>query len=162
MNTNLRIGIVAATVVIAGALLAIKQIDRRHAANGPGADRSPLADPPGSGGVSVTSPPAPASRTAAVENKPLPRLLDLGANKCIPCKMMMPILADLQKEYAGRLEVVFVDILELPDMAKAYSVEVIPTQIFYDAEGNELFRHTGFFAKDDILAKWKELGVNLK
>jgi thioredoxin 1 len=38
---------------------------------------------------------------------------------------------------------------------------VIPTQIFYDAAGRELFRHEGFFGKDDILAKWKELGVSL-
>jgi thioredoxin 1 len=39
---------------------------------------------------------------------------------------------------------------------------VIPTQIFYDADGRDLFRHVGFFAKEDILAKWKELGVELK
>jgi thioredoxin 1 len=44
---------------------------------------------------------------------------------------------------------------------KEYGVEMIPTLIFYDANGKELFRHTGIFAKDDILAKWKELGVNL-
>ena len=49
-----------------------------------------------------------------------------------------------------------------PDAGKQYGIEVIPTQIFYDATGKELFRHIGFFAKEDILAKWKELGVELK
>jgi thioredoxin 1 len=92
----------------------------------------------------------------------LPRLLDLGAGKCIPCKMMAPILEELKKEYAGRMEVVFIDVWQNPDAGKQYGIEVIPTQIFYDAEGKELFRHVGFFSKADILGKWKELGVDIR
>lgn len=91
----------------------------------------------------------------------LPRLVDLGATKCIPCKMMAPILEDLRKTYAGKLEVVFIDVWEKPEEAKPYDINMIPTQIFYDASGKECFRHEGFFAKEDILAKWKELGVDL-
>jgi thioredoxin 1 len=91
----------------------------------------------------------------------LPRLVDLGAGKCIPCKKMAPILEELKKEYAGRMEVEFIDVWKNPDAGKAYGVEMIPTQIFYDATGMELDRHTGFFGKEDILAKWKELGVEL-
>ena len=102
----------------------------------------------------------PASAGPAATAK-LPKLLDLGAGKCIPCKMMAPILEELKKEYAGRMEVVFIDVWEKPEAAKPYGIETIPTQIFFDAEGKELFRHVGFFAKDDILAKWKEVAVNL-
>ncbi|MEI7940125.1 MAG: thioredoxin family protein [Verrucomicrobiota bacterium] len=102
----------------------------------------------------------PASAGPAATAK-LPKLLDLGAGKCIPCKMMAPILEELKQEYAGRMEVVFIDVWEKPEAAKPYGIETIPTQIFFDAEGKELFRHVGFFAKDDILAKWKELAVNL-
>jgi thioredoxin 1 len=91
----------------------------------------------------------------------LPRLVDLAAGKCIPCKMMAPILEELKKEYAGRMNVEFIDVWENPDAGKPYSIEIIPTQIFFNAEGKELFRHVGFFAKEDILAKWKELGVDL-
>ena len=91
----------------------------------------------------------------------LPRLVDLGAGKCIPCKKMAPILEDLKKEYAGRMEVEFIDVWKNPDAGKAYGIEMIPTQIFYDASGKELARHVGFFGKEDILAKWKELGVEL-
>jgi thioredoxin 1 len=91
----------------------------------------------------------------------VPRLVDLGAGKCIPCKKMAPILEELKKEYAGRMEVEFIDVWKNPDAGKAYGVEMIPTQIFYDASGKELERHTGFFGKEDILAKWKELGVEL-
>jgi thiol-disulfide isomerase/thioredoxin len=96
------------------------------------------------------------------EKKPLPKLLDLGAGKCIPCKMMVPVLDGLKKGYAGKLEVEFIDVWLNPDAGKQFGIEVIPTQIFYDPTGKELFRHIGFFSGEDILAKWKELGVELK
>ena len=92
----------------------------------------------------------------------LPRLVDLGASSCIPCKMMAPILEDIKQEYAGRLKVVFIDVWENPGAGKEYRIRIIPTQIFYDASDKEMFRHEGFMSKEDILAKWKDLGVNLE
>lgn len=92
----------------------------------------------------------------------LPRMVDLGASKCIPCKMMAPILEELEKEYKGKMDVVFIDVWKNPDEGSKYKVRVIPTQIFYSPEGKELFRHEGFYSKEDILAKWKELGYQLK
>jgi thioredoxin 1 len=83
--------------------------------------------------------------------KPLPRLVDLGAGKCIPCKAMAPILEELRSEYAGVFEVVFVDVWENPDAAKPYNINLIPTQVFFDAEGKELWRHEGFLGKADIV-----------
>jgi thioredoxin 1 len=99
--------------------------------------------------------------TAVAVNAKLPRLLDLGADKCVPCKLMAPILEALKKDYAGRMHVEFIDVWKNTEAAKQYGVEAIPTQIFYSAEGKELFRHVGFFGRDDILGKWKELGVDL-
>ncbi len=92
----------------------------------------------------------------------LPRLVDLGADKCIPCKLMAPVLAELTQEYPGQLEVVFIDVWKNEGEGAPYGIRIIPTQIFYDAKGKELFRHEGFFSKQAILAKWKELGVELK
>lgn len=92
----------------------------------------------------------------------LPRLVDLGAGKCIPCIKMAPILEELKEEYAGSLEVVFIDVWQDPSAGRKYGIESIPTQIFYDSSGKELFRHEGFFAKEDILAKWKELAVDIR
>ncbi len=92
-------------------------------------------------------------------NKALPRLVDLGADKCIPCKMMAPILEELKKEYAGRLEVEFIDVWKNPDEAKKYKINIIPTQIFYDAKGKETFRHSGFFSDIDIVTKLSEMGI---
>jgi thioredoxin 1 len=90
-----------------------------------------------------------------------PRLLDLGATQCIPCKMMAPVLDELKEEYAGRLDVEFLDVWQYPNVASEYGIESIPVQIFFDATGKEVYRHQGFFAKEDILKKWKELGVDL-
>ena len=92
----------------------------------------------------------------------LPRLIDLGAGKCIPCKMMAPILEELKNEYKDKLQVILIDVWENPDGAKKYKINIIPTQIFYDAGGKELFRHEGFFSKEDILGKWKEFGINFE
>lgn len=103
-----------------------------------------------------------AASTNATVKSTLPRLVDLGADKCIPCKMMAPILKELKTEFEGQLEVEFIDVWKKPDAGKPYKINLIPTQIFYDASGKELFRHEGFFSKEDILAKWKEFGVSLK
>jgi len=89
----------------------------------------------------------------------LPRLVDLGSAKCAQCKMMAPILDDLREEYAGRFDVLFIDVWKTEGAAKQYRVDVIPTQIFFAADGEELFRHVGFYSGQEILAKWGELGV---
>jgi len=112
-------------------------------------------------GDSATRPTPEASTNAPAKAK-LPRLVDLGADKCIPCKKMAPILKELKTDCAGQLEVEFIDVWKNPDAAKPYKILLIPTQIFYDAAGKEVFRHEGFYGKEDILAKWTELGVKLK
>jgi thiol-disulfide isomerase/thioredoxin len=98
----------------------------------------------------------------AAEPSKVPKLVDLGADKCIPCKAMAPILKDFKTEYAGRMDVEFIDVWKNPDAGKAHKIKLIPTQIFFDASGKERFRHEGFYGKEDILGKWKELGVDLK
>ena len=111
-----------------------------------------------------SSPGTDADKSAAQVSQPaagLPRLVDLGSVSCIPCKMMAPILEELKKEYAGRLQVEFIDVMASPDAGTPYKISLIPTQVFFDASGKERFRHEGFFSKEDILAKWKELGVDL-
>jgi len=122
----------------------------------------PKSSPEDPAGITGLATAADSATTAVpVASAKLPRLLDLGAGKCIPCKLMAPILEELRKEYAGRMDVVFIDGWGNPDEGKKYGIEMIPTPIFYDAEGKELFRHVGFYGKEDILAKWKELGVDV-
>ncbi|MCX6354125.1 MAG: thioredoxin family protein [Candidatus Aureabacteria bacterium] len=92
----------------------------------------------------------------------IPALIDLGRTFCIPCKLMAPILEEMKKEYEGRLYVEFIDVGDNPEAGRKYRINMIPTQIFLDASGKELYRHVGFFAKEDILKKWKELGIEFK
>ena len=92
----------------------------------------------------------------------LPKLVDLGAGKCIPCKKMKPILDEFMKDYSDQFETVFIDVWENRKEGERYKIRMIPTQIFYDASGKELARHEGFMAKKDILAKWKKLGIIVK
>ena len=143
---------IALAVAVVGVLIA-KNAGKKPVDASPTVGDTPTA-------VEASAVPTTASEPAA-QGKALPRLVDLGAHSCIPCKMMAPILEDLRKTYAGRMDVVFIDVWQNPDAGKKYGINVIPTQIFYDAAGKELFRHEGFFGKDDILAKWKELGVSL-
>ena len=110
---------------------------------------------------SPTHSPAVNNAAGKQSSKALPRLVDVGG-KCLPCKMMKPILQELKTEYAGQLRVDLFDALGDPDVATKYGAQTFPTQIFFDASGKELFRHEGPLSKEDILAKWKELGVELK
>ena len=101
----------------------------------------------------------PATPVEAAPTAALPRLVDLGATKCMQCKMMAPVLEDLKTTYAGQMQVDFIDVWDHPESGEQYGIRMIPTQILYDAQGKELFRHEGFFPKEDILAKWKEFGM---
>lgn len=93
---------------------------------------------------------------------PLPgmvTMVDLGAKKCIPCKMMAPILLELEKDYKNRAAIVFIDVWENRQAAGQFGIDVIPTQIFYNAEGKEMLRHKGFMDRDAIVAELTRLGV---
>ena len=101
------------------------------------------------------------AKNVSAPTKPAPaaKLVDLGSKSCIPCKQMAPILDELKKQDPANLSVVFYDVYEQRDLAQPYKVRVIPTQVFFDRDGKEFFRHEGFMPKADILAKFKEKGV---
>ncbi|MBU2548045.1 MAG: thioredoxin family protein [Proteobacteria bacterium] len=121
----------------------------------------PSQDPPAS--------PARSGRTDALPNqtvlppevpvKGLVTMVDLGADKCVPCKMMAPVLIELEKEFRGRAAIVFLDVWKDRTPAKRFGIKAIPTQIFFDASGREVYRHVGFMDKDAIAAQLKEMGI---
>ena len=139
MNKAMKILIVAALVTVVAVIIGLKEINKQV--------------------IPATTEMQGAQAT--IEHN-MPRLVDLGAGKCIPCKMMAPVLEEIKEEYKGKLEVVFIDVWENPDQSEQYNIKMIPTQIFYDAAGKEIFRHEGFYSKEDILGKYKELGIDLQ
>lgn len=86
-------------------------------------------------------------------------LADLGTDKCNPCKMMAPILAELNKEYTSRASIIFIDVWEHRRQAMRFAVRAIPTRIFHDATGQEALRHVGSMDKKSIVATFAKLGV---
>ena len=143
MSKASRLIIVALVVAVAVSALFLRQVTRSE--QGPGDNQTTLS---GKAGVS--------------HDARLPRLLDLGSDQCIPCKMMAPILEELKEEYGSVFEVEVIDVRKNREVGMDYAIRVIPTQIFFDASGKEVFRNQGFMSKEDILRKWLELGVDLE
>ena len=101
--------------------------------------------------------------TAASPPVPVPdtvTMVDLGATSCIPCKMMAPIIEELEAEYRGKAAIIFIDVWKNPDEGKKFKVSMIPTQIFFDRAGNEVYRHSGFLDKNTIMAQLAKMGVS--
>lgn len=87
--------------------------------------------------------------------------IELGSVNCIPCRMMQPIMQQIEKEYEGKVKVIFYDVWTESGRPYAayYRIRVIPTQIFLDKDGKEYFRHEGYFPKEDLV---KILEMKLK
>lgn len=110
----------------------------------------------------LTSAPAMADESGEAAVLPAPgmvTMVDIGADRCIPCKLMAPIIEEVREEYQGRAVIAFVDVWKYPERAKPFGVRVIPTQIFYDAQGREALRHEGFMEKEKIVKVLRRLGV---
>jgi thioredoxin 1 len=90
-----------------------------------------------------------------------PTVVDFGATGCKPCDMMTPVLANLKEKYAGKANVLFVHVREEAILASRYSVTAIPIQVFFDKDGKEVFRHSGFYPQAEIERKLGEMGVKL-
>jgi thioredoxin 1 len=90
---------------------------------------------------------------------PLPKLLDFGAGKCIPCKAMAPILQELSEEYKGRVIVRIIEIYDERELTRANRIQLIPTQIFFNAKNQEVHRHVGFMDKEQIKKIFQKMGV---
>jgi len=88
-------------------------------------------------------------------------MVDLGAKSCIPCKMMAPILEKLERVYDGKAAIVFIDVWKHRGQAKRLRIRAIPTQIFFDKQGKEIYRHVGFMSEKAIVKQLKKMGVVL-
>lgn len=95
-----------------------------------------------------------------VPTKGMITMLDLGAKKCIPCKMMAPILQKMEKAYKGKAAIIFIDVSKHRDQGRKFGIWAIPTQIFFDKDGKEVYRHFGFMSEQAIVAQLKKMGVD--
>jgi thioredoxin 1 len=92
-------------------------------------------------------------------SKGMVTLVDVGAKSCIPCKMMDPILQKMDQRYEGKAAVIFIDVRYHQEEARRFQVNGIPTQIFFDKTGKEIYRHTGFMSEAAIVEQFRKMGV---
>jgi len=89
-----------------------------------------------------------------------PVLVDFGANKCIPCRQIRPILREIAKEYNGKAHVLIIDVFELRELAREHRIQLIPTLVFFNRSGKEVFRRSGTWDKNSMIQKLKDAGMN--
>lgn len=82
-----------------------------------------------------------------------PTVVEFGANACAACREMKPILAHLAREHGERIAVVDIDLIKESRYIKPYRIQLMPTQVFYDAHGREIGRNLGTISERDILAR---------
>jgi thioredoxin 1 len=103
--------------------------------------------------------PLPAGETSQIPVAGMVTMVDLGADRCVPCKMMAPIIAKVKKDYEDRAAIIFLDVWKDTGLGKKFGIRAIPTQIFYDRDGKEVYRHLGFLDEKSIVAMLQKLGV---
>ena len=89
-----------------------------------------------------------------------PVLVDFGSNKCIPCRQIRPVLKEISQEFNEKAHVLIIDVFEYGDLAREYRIQLIPTLVFFNRSGKEIFRHSGTWDKNSIVQKLGEAGMS--
>jgi thioredoxin 1 len=109
----------------------------------------PLWEPPTNTGEEL--------KKALLDGKPV--LVDFGSNKCIPCRQLRPILKDVAQEFSGKAHVLIIDVFQYQELARQHRIHLIPTLVFFNAQGKETFRRSGVWDKASIAKKLKDAGT---
>jgi thioredoxin 1 len=90
--------------------------------------------------------------------------IEFGSLKCIPCKMMQPVMKEVEEKYGNQVNVIFYDVWTKDGklMAPKYELRTIPMQVFLDKDGNEYFRHNGYFSIEEVVKILEIKGVDVK
>ncbi len=152
MTNTKRIVIIALVVAAAAGAFFLK--DRE-------AESSLEAVPLDQAGAPVNAAPEQTATLSDEDMAGKPRLICLGAERCVPCRMMVPVREALAEEYPDTLAIQFVDVWQDRSAGQRYSIRMIPTTIFMDADGDELYRQEGFMDKEAIVTRFEALGIDL-
>lgn len=85
--------------------------------------------------------------------------IELGSDKCIPCRQMQPVMRSIEEKYGAKVKVIFHDVWKDRSQAQKFGIQLIPTQVFLDKDGKEFYRHEGFFAEDEIVKLFETRGL---
>jgi len=146
-------------VLVVAGVAAVAWMKERSPSASPTADAASQSVPSDSQTSTGKGAPEPEGSLTPAAKAGLPRMVDFGGEKCQTCIEMAPILAEVRREFAGRAVIEFVDIIKDPAAGHPYNIRVMPTQVFLDRDGKEVWRHEGGLKKPEIVAKLKELGA---
>jgi thioredoxin 1 len=96
-------------------------------------------------------------KQALTSGKPV--LVDFGANSCLPCRQLRPVLKEISAEYSEKAKILVIDVYKYQKLAQEYKVLMLPTLVFFDSKGKEAFRNVGLMEKEKIVGKLKEIGM---
>ncbi len=98
-------------------------------------------------------------RLAAAKKQNLPVLLEFGAEWCVPCQQMKPVIAKIENAYRGRLSVIVIDVERSRGQSACYNVRFLPTLVFLDRNGKEYKRLFGGGSYEEIAAVLASAGI---
>ena len=150
--------ILVVIVAVAGVVIAKQKMKAPPAVTEQAAE-TPQSAPKNGADDSKPDGPLPGSRLAECLISGRPTMADFGRTWCKPCKAMVPILKQAAKDYQGKANILFVDLGKYAKLGRNYRIRAMPTQIFFDAQGNEVGRHMGYMGSKDIERRLAELGV---
>lgn len=108
------------------------------------------------GGAGTSAAPTP---TDDAKEAPKVTFVELGSDKCLPCKEMRSVMDAIQAAFGDQVKIVFYDVWEDEAAGEEYGIQYIPTQVFLDEDGVEFHRHTGFYPQEEIEAMLVEHGL---
>lgn len=149
--------VLAVVIAIAAVFIAKEAVKGRNANRPAGATAG--AQGAATEQASSDAGPLPGTELGAALGSGRPTMADFGKGWCQPCKAMVPVLERAARDYKGKANVVFVDMEAYPAIAAAHRINVMPTQIFFDAAGKEVARHIGYMPNEDIKKELAKAGV---
>jgi thioredoxin 1 len=96
-------------------------------------------------------------KQALTSGKPV--LVDFGANSCLPCRELRPVLKEIAAQHSEKARILVIDVYKYQNLAREHKVLMLPTLVFFDSKGKETFRNVGIMEKEKIIGKLKEIGM---
>jgi thioredoxin 1 len=115
----------------------------------------------------VSQSPVPAQGVPHVTREGLYELLasgrysfiEFGGRSCIPCRRMQPLLSELNEQICTSVNIYNVYLEDDPSLARDFRIQLIPTQIIFDKDGKEIFRHVGYWEKMALNTELRKMGI---